>query len=124
MTDSEACKYRWEDVPRERLSETLERQMVTGSRLMVTHIHIARGGLVPRHSHENEQVSYVLRGELLFWTGPEGEETEHRLRAGELLVVPGHVPHRVEAVEDTLSLDLFSPPRQDWLDGTDDYLRR
>jgi quercetin dioxygenase-like cupin family protein len=123
MSESEARKYRWDDVPRERLSDSLERQMITGERLMVTHIHLKRGALVPRHSHANEQVSYVLRGELRFWTGPEGEEREHGLRSGEAIVVPGHVPHRVEAVDDTLSLDIFSPPRQDWLDGTDDYLR-
>jgi quercetin dioxygenase-like cupin family protein len=78
---------------------------------------------VPRHSHENEQVTYILSGALRFWIG-EDESQEVVVRAGEVLHIPANLPHKAEALEDTLDLDVFSPPRQDWLDGTDDYFRR
>jgi len=77
---------------------------------------------VPRHSHENEQLTYILEGALRFWIGPDEEEV--MVRAGEVLVIPSNVLHKAEALEDTLDVDVFSPPRQDWLDKTDDYLRQ
>lgn len=118
-----ASWYRWDDLPRERVSDHLDRRMITGERLMVAHIYLKKGCVVPRHSHENEQLSYLLEGTLRFWTGADLEE-ERVLGPGEVLVIPSNLPHKAEALEDTLSIDVFSPPRQDWLDGTDDYLRR
>jgi quercetin dioxygenase-like cupin family protein len=88
---------------------------------MLAHIYLDKGARVPMHSHHNEQITYLLQGVLKFWIG-EGRE-EIVLNAGEVLHIPPHVPHEAEALEDCLDVDVFSPPRQDWLDGTDDYLR-
>jgi quercetin dioxygenase-like cupin family protein len=119
----EAVSYRWDDMPKERLTDLLERRVITAERIMVAHIYMKKGCVVPVHSHENEQVTYVLEGALRFWLGAlQGEERV--LSAGGVLAIPSNLPHKAEALEDTLSLDVFSPPRQDWLDGTDDYLRR
>ena len=118
-----ATFHRWEDLPKEQLSETIDRRLVTGRSVMLAHVYLKKGAIVPRHQHENEQYSYVLEGELKLWTGPEGDEQEHTLGPGDVLVIPSNLPHRAEAIEETLDLDVFNPPRQDWLDGTDDYLR-
>ena len=114
--------HRWDDIPREKLNDLLDRRLVTGERVMLAHVYLKRGCVVPRHSHENEQVSYVLEGALQFWLG-EDEKQQQVVRAGELLTIPPNLPHKALALEDTLDLDVFCPPRQDWLDGTDDYLR-
>jgi quercetin dioxygenase-like cupin family protein len=115
--------FRWDDMPKEAVTDKLERRLVTGERMMLAHVYMKKGCIVPRHSHENEQLTYVLEGVLRLWVGEEPGEV-FDVRAGEVLVIPSNVPHRAEALEDTLDVDIFSPPRQDWLDGTDDYLRR
>ena len=109
-------------MPKERVSDSLQRRLITADRMMLTHVYLDKGCIVPKHSHENEQLTYVLEGALHFWIGEDGAE-EVVVRAGEVLVIPSHVPHKAEALEDTLDVDVFSPPRQDWLDKTDDYLR-
>ena len=114
--------YRWEDMPKERVSETLQRRLITGDRMMLAHVYLEKGCIVPKHSHENEQLTYILDGALRFWLGDEEEEVV--VRSGEVLVIPSNVPHKAEALEDTLDVDIFSPPRQDWIDKTDDYLRQ
>jgi len=114
--------YRWNDMPRERVSENLECRLITGDRMMLAHVYLEKGCIVPKHSHENEQLTYILEGALRFWLGDEEEEIV--VRSGEVLVIPSNVPHKAEALEDTLDVDIFSPPRQDWLDKTDDYLRQ
>jgi quercetin dioxygenase-like cupin family protein len=118
-----AAFFRWEDMPKERVTDDLDRRLVTGERMMLAHVYLKKGCIVPRHQHENEQITYVLEGALRFWLGEDGAE-ERVVRAGEVLVIPSNLPHKAEALEDTLDVDVFSPPRQDWLDGTDDYLRR
>jgi quercetin dioxygenase-like cupin family protein len=123
MEQPKVTWHRWEEMPRERVSETLERRLITGDHIMLTHVYLKKGSLVPRHAHENEQLTYVLEGALRFWIGAEGAEV-FDVRAGEVLCIPSHVPHQAEALEDTLDVDIFSPPRQDWLDKTDDYLRQ
>jgi quercetin dioxygenase-like cupin family protein len=115
--------YRWDDMPRERLSDRLERRLITGDRMMLAHVYLQKGAIVPRHSHENEQLTYILEGALRFWIG-EDEAEEVIVRAGEVLHIPSNVFHKAEALEDTLDVDVFSPPRQDWLDKTDAYLRQ
>jgi quercetin dioxygenase-like cupin family protein len=115
--------YRWEDMPRERVSDLLERRLVTGERMMLAHVYLKKGCVVPKHSHENEQLTYILEGALRFWIGEDGAE-ELVVRAGEVLHIPSNVFHKAEALEDTLDVDVFSPPRQDWLDKTDAYLRQ
>src|SRR5688572_14857346 len=115
--------YRWNDMPRERVSDTLERRLVTGERMMLAHVYLDKGCIVPKHSHENEQLTYILEGALRFWIG-EDQKQEIVVRAGEVLHIPSNVPHKAEALEDTLDVDIFSPPRQDWLNHTDDYFHR
>ena len=113
---------RWDDLEKERLNERLTRRMITAERAMLTHVYLDKGAVVPMHSHENEQITYVLEGALRFWIEDESSEPID-VRAGEVLVLPSFVPHKAEALEDTLDVDIFTPPRQDWLDGTDAYLR-
>ncbi len=113
---------RWTDVPLEEVVPGISRKLVTGDRMMMAQIFLKEGAVVPTHSHENEQFTYVVEGALHFWLGEDGEE-EVVVRAGEVLHIPSGLPHRAQALEDTVDLDVFSPPRQDWLDGTDDYLR-
>ena len=117
-----ARHYRWDDMPKETLNDRLDRRLVTGERMMLAHVYLKQGCLVPRHSHENEQITYVLEGALHFWLG-EDEKEEVVVRAGEVLTIPSNLPHKALALEDTLDVDVFSPPRQDCLDGTDAYLR-
>ena len=114
--------YRWEDMPKEQVSETLDRRLITGDRVMLTHVYLKKGSVVPRHSHENEQLTYILEGGLRFWIG-EDESEVIDVRAGEVLHIPSFVQHKAEALDDTVDVDIFSPPREDWLNKTDDYLR-
>jgi quercetin dioxygenase-like cupin family protein len=123
MEQARTRLYRWEDMPRERVSDLLERRLITADRMMLAHVYLEKGCIVPQHSHENEQLTYILQGALRFWIGDNGEE-EVTVRSGEVLVIPSNVLHKAEALEDTLDVDIFSPPRQDWLDKTDDYLRK
>jgi quercetin dioxygenase-like cupin family protein len=122
MSERLTTSYRWDDMPKERVTDQLQRRLVTGEKMMLAHVYLDKGCVVPKHSHENEQITYILDGALKFWIG-EDESEEVIVRAGEVLVIPPHVPHKAEAIEDTLDVDIFSPPRQDWLDKTDDYLR-
>ena len=115
--------HRWNDIPMERVTDDIDRRLVVGDRMMLAHVHLKKGSIVPRHTHENEQLTYILEGALRFTIGDDGAE-EITVRAGEVLVIPSNVPHKAEALEDTLDVDVFSPPRQDWLNGTDDYFRR
>lgn len=115
--------YRWEELPLERVTDQISRKLVTGERMMLAHVYLDKGAIVPKHSHENEQLTYILEGALRFWIG-EDEAEELVVRAGEVLYIPSNVPHKAEALEDTLDVDIFSPPRQDWLDRTDDYFHR
>jgi len=115
--------HRWDDIPAEPLKGTITRRLVSGERMMIAHVYLKKGDDVPRHSHENEQISYLLSGAMRFWFGAQDEQ-ELMLRAGEVIVIPSNLPHRAFALEDTLDVDVFCPPRQDWLAGTDAYLRR
>jgi quercetin dioxygenase-like cupin family protein len=119
---AELQKFRWDDMPRETLKDGLGRRLVSGDRAMVAHVYFTAGTEVPRHRHDNEQITYILEGALQFWFGDDEDQTQI-VRAGEVLVIPSDLPHRAVALEDTLDVDIFSPPRRDWLDGTDAYLR-
>jgi len=119
---SEATHYRWEEIPRETLKADLGRRVIAGERIMLAHVYLDKGCIVPQHSHENEQLTYILEGKLRFWLG-EDESTVVDVAAGEVLHIPPNLPHKAEALETTLDVDVFSPPRQDWLDGSDAYLR-
>ncbi len=117
-----ATHHRWDQIPLESLKSTITRRFVSSERMMVAHVYFKKGDEVPRHSHENEKITYTLSGALRFWFGEHGEH-EFLVRAGELVVIPPGLPHRALALEDTLDVDIFCPPRQDWLTGADAYLR-
>lgn len=112
--------FRVDDVPLEKVTDQIDRRLITGDRIMLAHVYLKKGSIVPTHSHENEQVTYILEGALRFWIG-EDESEEIVVRAGEVLHIPSNVVHKALALEETLDVDVFSPPRQDWLDGTDTY---
>ena len=119
---AEATHYRWDDLPREELSPEIGRRLITGEKLMIAHVYLTKGAVVPKHAHHNEQITYILEGALRFRLG-EDESQHVDVAAGEVLHIPAHLPHAAVALEDTLDVDVFSPPREDWLDGSDTYLR-
>jgi quercetin dioxygenase-like cupin family protein len=114
--------YRWDDMPKDEMKPGLHRRFITTERLMLAHIYFEKGRVVPLHEHENEQVTYIVEGVLRFRLGADESETVD-VHAGEVLHIPSWVPHSAEALEATLDVDIFCPPRQDWLDGSDVYLR-
>ena len=109
-------------MPKEPVSDSLTRRLITGDRMMLTHVYLKKGAIVPLHSHVSEQITYILEGALRLWIGEPEEEVT--VGAGSFVVIPPWVPHRAEALEDTVDVDIFSPIRQDWLDGTDTYFHR
>jgi quercetin dioxygenase-like cupin family protein len=110
----------WETMESEELSAKITRQMIFGEKAMLARIVLKRGAVVPRHSHANEQITWILSGalKLIF------DDGEKILRDGQMLLIPSHVPHAAEAMEDTVDIDVFAPPREDWIHKTDAYLRR
>lgn len=119
----QATWYRWDDIPTETIHERLSRRLITGDQVMLAHVYLKTGCVVAKHAHENEQFTYILRGALRFLVGEKGEQ-EVVVRAGEVLHLPSNVPHEASALEDTLDVDVFFPPREDWLKKTDSYLRQ
>jgi quercetin dioxygenase-like cupin family protein len=117
-----AVHQRWASIPLESMKGTITRRFVSSERIMIAQVYFKKDDDVPRHSHENEQITYILQGALHFWFGPS-DDYEMTVRAGELVVIPSNLPHRAVALEDTLDLDVFCPPREDWLSGDDAYLR-
>ena len=110
-------------MPKERVNDMLDRRLITGERIMLAHVYLKKGCIVPKHSHENEQLTYILEGALRFHLGDD-QTDELIVSAGEVLHIPSNLPHEAEALEDTLDVDVFSPPRADWLNKTDSYLRK
>lgn len=123
MSESLVRHEKWDAITLESVTHDISRRLFTGERMMLAHVHLKKGAIVPKHSHENEQLTWILEGALRFWIGNEGEPgyEERVVSAGEVMYIPSHVPHKAEALEDTFDVDVFSPPRQDWLDGTDSY---
>jgi quercetin dioxygenase-like cupin family protein len=115
--------YRWSDITLERVTDTLDRKLITGDAMMLAQVFLKKGCVVPRHQHHNEQFTYIVDGALRFFIG-EDEAEEVVVRAGEVLHIPSNVWHKAEALEDTLDMDIFSPPREDWLNHTDTYFHR
>jgi quercetin dioxygenase-like cupin family protein len=109
----------WHTVALENLNPLLQRQFVVGQEIMLARVLLKKGCIVPEHSHYNEQLTYVLDGALKFWI--DGQEIV--VHSGEVLCIPAHMPHKAEALEDTVDLDVFNPPRADWINKTDQYLR-
>jgi len=120
MSTKPSCKYiPWNTVEREKLNDLIDREMVVGDKLMLARVFLKKGAHVPLHHHHNEQVTYILEGALKF--AIDGKEVV--VRAGEVLCIPANMPHEAWALEDTLDLDVFDPPREDWLNKSDNYLR-
>ena len=120
--EPEAIRYRWDEMPKEMLKPDLGRRLIATDRMMLAHVYLDKGCIVPTHAHENEQLTYILEGVLRFWLGEDGSQVVD-VSAGEVLHIPSNLPHKAEALETTLDVDIFCPPRQDWLDGSDSYLR-
>jgi quercetin dioxygenase-like cupin family protein len=109
----------WHTIPLEDLSPLLQRQMIWGQQIMAARVLLKKGCIVPEHSHHNEQLTYILDGALKFWI----DSKEITVRTGEVLCIPANMPHKAEALEDTVDLDIFTPPRADWINRSDQYLR-
>ena len=120
MSESAEAKHiSWKSVEREHLNPLIDREMVVGGKIMLARVLMKKGAHVPMHHHHNEQVTYILEGALKF--SIDGKEVV--VRAGEVLCIPSNMPHEAWAIEDTVDLDVFDPPREDWLNKTDNYLR-
>ena len=109
----------WDAVPIEQLNPLLQRHFIVGENVMIARVLLKKGSVVPRHSHHNEQVTYILEGALKFFI--EGKEIV--VAAGEVLCIPPNLPHEALSLEDTVDLDIFNPPREDWIEKNDEYLR-
>ncbi len=110
----------WDSVKKEVLSERLGRKVINGEKVTLAQVYLAKGSVIPTHQHESEELGCPLEGSAKV----EVEEKEFTIRKGEVMHIPGNVPHSIIALEDSVILYVFSPIRQDWLDGKDDYLRR
>ncbi|HTZ96601.1 MAG TPA: cupin domain-containing protein [Terriglobales bacterium] len=120
ITESALRYLSWTDVPLENMNPLFDRQLIVGHQVMLARVLLKKGCIVPLHSHVNEQLSYILEGALKFYI--DGQEII--VRAGEVLTIPPNMPHKAEALEDTVDLDIFHPPRADWINKTDNYLRK
>jgi quercetin dioxygenase-like cupin family protein len=120
MAELTATHTKWNDIEVEHLSSLIGRQLIVGTNVMVARVLLKKGARVPLHSHHNEQVSYVLDGVMKFFL----DQREVIVSAGEVLCIPPNMPHEAIALEDTVDLDIFNPPRQDWIDKNDAYLRQ
>lgn len=116
-------KINWAEVPEEQVNPSMKRKIVYGEKVMIAKMKFKNGFLVPLHSHENEQITEVLSGTIRFWFGANKEQVMD-VHAGETVVIPGNLPHAALMIGDVEEIDTWSPPRQDWLNGTDDYLKK
>ena len=116
-------KISWDTVPIETVNPSMERKIVTGEKMMIARMKFKDGFRVPLHHHVNEQITQVISGTIRFWFG-ENKDQEMDLTAGELVVIPSNLPHEALMIGDVEEIDSWAPPRQDWLDKTDDYLRK
>src|SRR5688572_8059067 len=122
-TPTNVTFFRWADMPKEKVTDQISRRLVTGQAMMLAHVYLDKGAIVPKHQHHNEQLTYILKGALRFWIGDDQKQVLD-VREGEVLHIPSNVWHKAEALEDTLDVDVFSPPREDWLNHTDSYFHK
>lgn len=115
-------KINWNELPAEQVTPDMTRKMIYGEKVMIAKMTFKDGFIVPWHSHDNEQLSEVISGTIRFWFN-NNEEEHIDVHAGESLVIPGNVPHKALIIGEVVATDTFSPPRKDWIDGTDDYLK-
>jgi quercetin dioxygenase-like cupin family protein len=114
--------HNWDSIPKEQLSPTFSRQVIHTEKMTIARVYMKAGCQVPQHQHPNEQVSIIYEGSLQFVFAPDGREVV--VRAGDALEIPSGLPHAAVALEDTVAMDIFTPPRQDWISGDDAYLRK
>jgi quercetin dioxygenase-like cupin family protein len=112
----------WDQIPVEPLTDKIRRQLVTGENEMMARVLLDKGAVVHRHAHESEQITIIIEGAMRLFIGEPAEEFV--LTTGQFIVIPPNVPHSAEILEDTVDIDVFSPIRQDWLDGTDTYFQK
>ena len=116
-------KHNWNTVPVEQVNPSMQRKIVTGEKLMIARMSFKDGFLVPLHQHVHEQVTQCVKGKMRFWFGANKEETLD-IGPGDVVVIPSNLPHEALMIGDVEEVDTWSPPREDWLNGTDDYLRK
>ena len=110
----------WNSMNQEQLNPRIARKAIHGASMTIARLELQKYATVPEHSHVHEQIAMVERGALKFFIG--GQEVV--VRGGEALEIPSNVPHGVEALEDSVVVDVFSPSREDWVRGDDSYLRK
>jgi quercetin dioxygenase-like cupin family protein len=116
-------KINWNAVPVEQVNPHMQRRIVTGEKLMIARMNFKDGFLVPLHQHIHEQVTQVISGQIRFWFG-ENKYQVMDLFAGDVVVIPSNLPHEALMIGEVEEIDTWAPPRQDWLDGSDQYLRK
>lgn len=115
-------KINWDNIPTEEVTPKMHRKILAGEKMMIARMSFKDGFRVPLHSHHNEQITHCLSGTMRFWFG-ENKDQVMDLHAGDMIVIPAHLPHEALMIGDVEEIDSWAPPRQDWLDGTDNYLR-
>jgi quercetin dioxygenase-like cupin family protein len=116
-------KINWDEVPQEQVNPSMKRQIITGEKMMIARMNFKDGFVVPLHHHVHEQITQVVKGSMRFWFG-ENKEQVMDLHAGDVVVIPSNVPHEALMIGEVVEIDSWSPPREDWLDGSDHYLRK
>lgn len=116
-------KINWDEVPQEQVNPSMKRQIITGQKMMIARMNFKDGFLVPLHHHVHEQITQVVTGSMRFWFGEKKEQVMD-LHAGDVVVIPSNVPHEALMIGEVVEIDSWSPPREDWLDGSDHYLRK
>jgi len=116
-------KVNWDNIPAEEVNPSMKRKIITGEKLMIARMNFKDGFLVPLHSHIHEQVTQVISGKIRFWFGSNKEQSMD-LNPGDVVVIPSSLPHEAQMIGDVEEIDTWAPPRQDWLDGSDRYLRK
>jgi quercetin dioxygenase-like cupin family protein len=111
--------FDFDEMSGEKLSDKISRTYVYGKNAMLARFTFKKGAVVPKHEHPNEQITYILKGSVKVTT----KDKTYIVKAGQVLVIPPNTFHEFEALEDTIDIDVFSPPRQDWINGTDTYLQ-
>jgi len=112
-------KTSWKTIEVEKMNDLLSRQMISGKNATISQLIMKRGATVPRHSHVNEQYSWILSGSVKFIF----DDREILLGPSDVLLIPAHEPHSAIALEDTVDVDFFAPRREDWIQKDDSYLR-
>lgn len=116
-------KINWDAVPQEDVNPSMKRRIITGEKMMIARMNFKDGFVVPLHHHVHEQITQVVSGSMRFWFG-ENKNQVMDLHPGDVVVIPSNVPHEALMIGEVVEIDSWSPPREDWLDGSDHYLRK